>query len=513
MTVKPCASLLLCGALAFAEGQLDVSGTVKSAAAAQPLSGAVVHLAKLGTSATTDAQGRFALSGPTSVKSSARAARPEGIAFRQLADGPVRIRVANLAGAIEAEVFSGNLAAGAWTVQPPALSAGIHLCVFETPSGRRTERFAAKPSKAVGAIGVRPDLAYASRAAADPVDTLVVSKTGYRTARVALETYQKTGLEISLEDSSGSDISNATIVPDASWPCFMADGIPPPGLGTAAFQITLQIGAIHDVGQTKFGLRRQYDIKGGTVKGDKIDATALSGGLDYQLKLSTGSMEIEQIVILKAGNTPILMRNAGVAPAGASEARMVLDFEAPNSSSYTWLHTGKFVATRVVDTVAKTIRLDVREVSKATLPAARVVVKDPAGVSNQTWDCPTRTGAQGTTVFTAKVTLGASVSIGATKRGSRNIIPITGGTLSGKVVGKVLNGGADYQLGGLDARYTLQADDGEYIVVRNCGPGSLYPVFETRTAGKYAYLNENKYASSGPGMITGGVSITYSEIK
>ena len=95
---------------------------------------------------------------------------------------------------------------------------------------------------------------------------------------------------------------------------------------------------------------------------------------------------------------------------------------------------------------------------------------------------PTRPGsasssreARGRAVFAENVTLGASISISASKRGSRNIIPITGGTTSGRVIGKILSGGADYQLTGLDARYTLAPDDGEFIIVRNCGTGGSSP--------------------------------------
>jgi hypothetical protein len=207
------------------------------------------------------------------------------------------------------------------------------------------------------------------------------------------------------------------------------------------------------------------------------------------------------------------MRNAGVAPAGSGPVRVVLDFEAPNSSSFTWLNTGKFAANRIVDSAAKTISLDVYDISKITLPETHIQIKDPTDVVNQTWECVKLTGSQGTTVFTENVSLGSSISIGASKRGSRNIIPITGGTTTGRVVGKILNGGADYQLSGLDARYTLAPNDGEFIVVRNCGSGGLVPVFEARVDGPYAFLNENKYLSSQPGMSGGGVSITFYERK
>ena len=103
--------------------------------------------------------------------------------------------------------------------------------------------------------------------------------------------------------------------------------------------------------------------------------------------------------------------------------------------------------------------------------------------------------------------------MGASKRGNRNIIPITGGDLSGRITGKVLSGGADYQnLSGppaIDARYLWQASDGEIIIVRNTtSTGGLVPIFEARVDSRYAYLNTGKFLSSNPGMANGGVKIT-----
>ncbi len=498
----------------------QVSGTVTDSKTGSPIAGATVALKVAGTSATTDAQGRFSLAGPTGIRRGERIRGVEPVAdqirFHQGVPGRTDIRILDLAGVQRAVVHAGELPQGDWVVVPPALPQGIYTCVIEGPSGLRSVRFLASSVQRTGeSVGLRPDAdAPAARVAAAAVDTLIATKTGYKESRRGVESYQQTGLAVQLEDTTSAvGVDDATIVPDASWPCYMADGIPPPSSGTAVFTITLQIGAIRDVGRTKFGQRRQYDIKGGTVTGNKITATVLDGGLDYDLTLSNGSKEIEQIVILRAGSTPILMRNPGVAPAGAKDARMVLDFEAPNSSSYTWLHTGKFVATRVVDTVAKTIKMEVYDISKATLPAKRVVIKDPAGVTNQTWECLSFKGTQGAQLFTENVSLGSSISIGASKRGSRNIIPITGGTTTGRIAGKVLSGGADYQLGGLDARYTLAPNDGELIIIRNCGANGLVPVFEARIGGPYEYLNENKFMSSSPSVGGGGVSLTFYEFK
>lgn len=128
------------------------------------------------------------------------------------------------------------------------------------------------------------------------------------------------------------------------------------------------------------------------------------------------------------------------------------------------------------------------------------------------------TGAKGDSVFTESVGIGSSLAVGASKRGTRNVIPITGGSVTGRVTGKVLPGGADFQIvsgtAKLDARYTLASNDGEFIVIRNCGAfGALIPQFETRAAGPYAFLNANTFVSSDPGSATGGVSITIYERK
>ena len=329
-----------------------------------------------------------------------------------------------------------------------------------------------------------------------------------------------TGTGGSTGGGGGTGASAATIVPDPSWTCGMPDGIPSPAAGTLAFSLSLTVSAIHDVGNTQFGKRRQLDVSGGTITGDKLKGTVLTGGLDYELTLSTGAMELEEVLVWKTSdNVSIFVRVCGVAAAGDSVIRIVPDIEAPTSGSYAWLNTTKLVGTRTVDAAGSKITLDVYDVSKLTAGDPKIQLKDPAGVPNVSWDCVSATGTNGASVFTENVTLGSSFSVSNAKRGSRNIIPITGGTTTGKVAGKILNGGADYQLaatGGsttLDARYTLAPSDG-FIIVRNCGPMSgLVPVFEAASDGPYAFLTTGKFLSSAPGSGSGGVSITFYERK
>src|SRR5580704_8030129 len=79
-------------------------------------------------------------------------------------------------------------------------------------------------------------------------------------------------------------------------------------------------------------------------------------------------------------------------------------------------------------------------------------------------------------VMEALVTVAPAVDIGATPRGERRIIPITGGMFEGPALrGHVVPGGADWQIvrsdgvTELEARYTLMTDAGGLIYVVNRG--------------------------------------------
>ncbi len=75
------------------------------------------------------------------------------------------------------------------------------------------------------------------------------------------------------------------------------------------------------------------------------------------------------------------------------------------------------------------------------------------------------------------VTVSAPIDAGDVRgpltRGRRRIIPITGGTVRGKLQGKVLPSGADFQIivsettAILDARYMLELDSGARVFVQN----------------------------------------------
>lgn len=130
-------------------------------------------------------------------------------------------------------------------------------------------------------------------------------------------------------------------------------------------------------------------------------------------------------------------------------------------------------------------------------------------------------------VVTLHVTLGQAFSVGDTGKGTRTVIPITGGTFEGpNIKGEVLPGGADYQMQ-LDGRteieaiYCIRTDDGVSIHVRNCGiikmgDGMYFrcaPRFEAPKDSKYAWMNECLFLCQ-PGFgEPGGINLDVWKVK
>lgn len=120
-------------------------------------------------------------------------------------------------------------------------------------------------------------------------------------------------------------------------------------------------------------------------------------------------------------------------------------------------------------------------------------------------------------MFELKVLCGKSYDVGKTARGIRRVIPIIGGVVEGKDIrGKVLSGGADYQLvqndgkrTELEAIYDFCTNDGVNIHVRNVGvlkndsTGFYFraaPRFEAPEDSKYAWLNDGVFVCKPEGM-------------
>ncbi|QNU65751.1 DUF3237 family protein [Ruminiclostridium herbifermentans] len=319
--------------------------------------------------------------------------------------------------------------------------------------------------------------------------------------------------------SQNNNNSDKTLIPHESWTCGMSSGIPKPEKGTLVFEATLKLDKSYNLGKTQYGQRKAFVIQNSSINSSKFNGTVMSGGLDFQLELSNGVIEIEQLLMIRANDgSYIHLRSAGTG-INQNDVRIVYDFEAPNSSSSNWLNSGKFVGRRTVDTATNTIKISVYDVSNISLDTANAVkITKPTDVPYQPWNYRLASNERRGNVFiTEQVALGGSQSVGATKNGrNRNVIPITGGTVTGNLTAKIIAAGADYQnLSNpmtIDARYLWETNDGEIIIVRNGGQfGSLVPTFEVRADSKYSYLNQKLYLSSDPGMGGNGVSITFYE--
>jgi hypothetical protein len=318
-------------------------------------------------------------------------------------------------------------------------------------------------------------------------------------------------------NARGADL----IVPHESWSCGLPDGIPLPEGGTLVFEAEMTLDRVADIGRTQYGRRQVAVGQGGTLTGTRVNGAVMTGALDFELILANGVIEVEQIYVLRAKDGRyVYVRAAGTGP-DAKDVRLVMDFEAPTASDVAWLNTGTYVGRRVLNAATRTMTLRVYDVSaaKAVAGSGRAVrITKPAGVPPQPWDyrqaAPTE--KRGNQLIAETVTLSPSQSVGPSKRGPRNIIPITGGELTGRIAAKVLPGGADYQNlsppATIDARYLWQTADGEIIIVRNGGAfGALVPTFEVRLDSPYAWLNTGTYLSSNPEMRPGGVGLTFFE--
>ncbi|WP_424008976.1 DUF3237 domain-containing protein [Haloferax denitrificans] len=89
-------------------------------------------------------------------------------------------------------------------------------------------------------------------------------------------------------------------------------------------------------------------------------------------------------------------------------------------------------------------------------------------------------------VMGLEVEVAEPIEIGETGNGQRRIIPITGGTVSGRIEGHIVSAGADYQLFRVNrptelvAKYAFETDDGSVVYVENRGIRSATPKTKER---------------------------------
>jgi hypothetical protein len=135
-----------------------------------------------------------------------------------------------------------------------------------------------------------------------------------------------------LAGSATAQGSAKVLIPHASWDCGMKDGIPNPESGTLIFETQLRLDRVAKMGKTQYGTRRVAVALEGAIMGAKLIGTVMTGALDFELTLSNGTVEVEQIFVFKTGDGKYLYsRSAGVG-ADAKDVRIAMDF-GPNGSS------------------------------------------------------------------------------------------------------------------------------------------------------------------------------------
>lgn len=311
-----------------------------------------------------------------------------------------------------------------------------------------------------------------------------------------------------------------TIYPDASWDCGLPNGIADPSTGNLLFSATLAGGNPLSVGQTQYGQRTVVPTFGGNIQqSSALNGEILTGALDFDLQLPSGAREFESRYTIETNDgTLIYMRNCGVADLD-NNIRFVADFEAPNNSAYASLNSGTYIGVREV--VNGDVVLNVYENTNTNTETGYAVPSDN-NLPQQSFNCPAidPNANQGREVIQAFVGIGGFQTIGDSKYGERRIVPITGGSFSGDFDGDVNPGGSDFQLTvngdlSLEARYTLLTDDGELIVVRNCGNYGVadltLPLFETRVNGPYSYLNNSDFVGTITPLFTSVIITVYEE--
>lgn len=124
------------------------------------------------------------------------------------------------------------------------------------------------------------------------------------------------------------------------------------------------------------------------------------------------------------------------------------------------------------------------------------------------------------------VTLDPALVVGDTPHGTRRIIPITGGSVSGpNIRGEITKGGADWQIvrkdgvAELEAHYQFKTEDGTIVYIKNIGVRVATPEIAAKIArgehvdanqyyfrttprfeapaGKYAWVNDSIFICTG----------------
>ncbi len=177
------------------------------------------------------------------------------------------------------------------------------------------------------------------------------------------------------------------LIPHKNWNCGLPNGIPIPEDGDTVMELEMQTADDYDLGQTQYGHRRVIVTEAGNLHGPRIEGELLAGGLDLQLELENGVIEIEQLLNIKTKDGKnIFLRSAGVG-ASHDDVRIVFHLEAPNDSQYNWLNTGTYIGRRVLNVTSKVLRLQIFEAKAVqdTSSLSSISIEKPKDVPSQSW--------------------------------------------------------------------------------------------------------------------------------
>jgi len=118
-------------------------------------------------------------------------------------------------------------------------------------------------------------------------------------------------------------------------------------------------------------------------------------------------------------------------------------------------------------------------------------------------------------IMRLRVQIAAPKVVGPTGQGQLQVIPIIGGTFTGKgLSGTIVPGGADWNTMREDgvshvfAKYLLQTSDGEYIAIENEGVIDWNSEATIKTRPTFAANATGKYRDLNCGVYVGELSIT-----
>jgi hypothetical protein len=212
------ALILFCSTHINAES-VSLSGTVKKTGGTTGISGVKVSLVKATTlSATTDASGAFSLTGSTTAVHFSKDAAPARrfsvngamIAFTAPANNPNgKIEIFSSNGRKKISIDLNSMPSGTEAVALPELASGINMLRITMGSESITRTL----MRVGGNLYVKSDRSEAIRdrnfvlaksLPAEAKDTLVAAKDGYATKKLAIDSYNKQNIAITLDSAGGA---------------------------------------------------------------------------------------------------------------------------------------------------------------------------------------------------------------------------------------------------------------------------------------------------------------------